>query len=257
MPDIEIGRAALGRLDELSKTGAFGIVYTAPELTLPDVAGPLVVKLFLADSQPASEVERLRRIVTWRVALTPARRRELDSLSAWPVRIVVEGRKVVGIVMPRAPERFFFDNIQQARGRSVKRTAVTIQSLIQDAAKTRGRGIPTPDDDDLVSRLICCARLAQFLRLLHSQGLVYGDLSHGNVLVSAEPAPAAVLFIDCDVAYPMESKHPNRQHGTVLWFSPEESTGALLDERTDIYKLCLAILRILVNGGNVSQMTSS
>ena len=251
---MEISLNKLGTLVELAG-GNYGTVHSAPELTLPDVPGELLVKLFHADTLERGEADRLREVVTWRAALPAKARATLDSVSAWPVRIVMDGRKAVGIVMLRAPSRFFFTFTPRSPNATPRSEPITIQSLFEPAVDARSRGISTPDDDDLLTRLVSCARLALFFRLLHEHGMVYGDLSQGNVLTSNEPGSPAIMVVDCDGAHAASSSRAYQQRGTKTWFSPEEEAKAPLDQLTDVYKLCIAILRILANSSHIFQIT--
>lgn len=251
---LAVAESDLGR-QHLLGTGGYGSVFEVPDLVLPDVPGPLVFKKFTKHPVEPAEATRLKEIIAWRADLPVPRRRVLDGLASWPVRSVVNAnKKVVGVLAPRADDRFYYTFVPGAAGKPPERRPVTLGTLVTAAAKWQLEGIPVPNDDDLVPRLVAVARIARLLTVLHRGGIVYGDLSYENVFVDySTPAPG-VLLIDCDGAYPSGLSTPNRQKGTPLWDSPEEAPAdARLTVQTDLYKLALVMLRVTAYGGKTAQ----
>ena len=103
-------------------------------------------------------------------------------------------------------------------------------------------------DVDKLERLILLGKLIFAIGRLHKHGWVFGDLSLRNAVFALDPP--RVLLLDCDGAAPLSD--PARQQGTTPYWDPPEcpprGTQRLQDERTDVYKLGLAILRCMAPG---------
>jgi hypothetical protein len=243
----------LGTLEEF-RDGGYGVVYRLPDFRLPDVSAALLFKKFKADTLSKGRVESLKLAVEWRAELSPRRRALLDSLAAWTVRLVVDSRRrVIGVIMPEAPDEYFYDFTPGVAGSATKRNPVEISSLIPPAHLAQLQGIPCPDDDDLVPRLLVAARVALFFSFLHDNGIVYGDLSPSNVLVDFRQHPS-IQMIDCDAVHFERVKETSGQNGSPFWQSPEEKALGPLTRKTDVYKLSLLILRIVATRAGAAQI---
>lgn len=94
----------------------------------------------------------------------------------------------------------------------------------------------------LRKRLAVLARLADVLAVLHSRGLVYGDLSAANVLVSEAPARSRVFLIDLDNVRMTDEPAPGAY--TVRYAAPEQpDQGA--SQASDRFSLALLGISIL------------
>ncbi|HET9956018.1 MAG TPA: AAA family ATPase [Polyangiaceae bacterium] len=86
------------------------------------------------------------------------------------------------------------------------------------------------------------AQLADALELVHSEGVVHGDLSPANVIVRDGGQPVLVDFGACFQAHerglPREVAQPSGPvHGTLAYLAPERLDGGPLDARCDLYSL--------------------
>ncbi|MGY5052486.1 hypothetical protein ACWDFR_00140 [Streptomyces sp. 900105755] len=175
----------------------------------------------------------LADLVAFRQALGPSDRSRLDSLAAWPLCRVVEGNRVLGFLMRRAPAEMTW---RTAAG-STK--LIELQYLIrppklawQEVAQ------PTPQQRRALA-LACVEAIGWF----HSAALVIGDISQANVLWSLTPG-IAVHFLDCDGFRRVGRAAVQAQAGTPDWNDPlVPSTEASVD--TDAYKAALVAGRIL------------
>jgi DNA-binding helix-hairpin-helix protein with protein kinase domain len=106
----------------------------------------------------------------------------------------------------------------------------------------------------LQRRLRVLTRLAEALEVLHSRAIVYGDLSFGNVLISADPAYDRILLIDLDNM--RLSSAPGRMLTTPEFAAPElerqfeagPSEPRLIgapDTLTDAHSLAVVIYEVL------------
>jgi hypothetical protein len=98
----------------------------------------------------------------------------------------------------------------------------------------------------LSRRLRLLARCAETLALLHGRGIVYGDVSPGNVLVSASVEHDEVWFVDADNLR-VETSTKDRPLGTPYYTAPEllrELTGNTVS--SDVYSFAVLVYQTLV-----------
>ena len=146
---------------------------------------------------------------------------------AWPVDLIIEGRDVVGVVVPRAGQEYFRPTSAQLVPQSFSHLAL---SSTTPPAKPR---------------LFVIRQLAGALVMLDRHDLVHGDISGSNMLWTLEPAPS-LLLVDCDGVHP--SGFPTHPFCTKYWTDPrlEARTIPRHDARSDWYALALAVYRVLV-----------
>ncbi len=83
------------------------------------------------------------------------------------------------------------------------------------------------------------ADCASGLRAVHQAGWVSRDLKPGNILLDKDLSPR---LIDFGLAVPVGSTPPHEFiAGTPAYMAPEQITGHVLDERTDLYALGAAM----------------
>lgn len=93
-------------------------------------------------------------------------------------------------------------------------------------------------------RILC--QLARTLNQLHSQGMLYGDLSPANIFVSDDPEHAETWLIDCD-NISLES-HSGLTLHTVDYGAPEVVRGeALLSSLTDCWSFAVIAYQLLTH----------
>ncbi|MDO5730482.1 hypothetical protein [Corynebacterium sphenisci] len=176
----------------------------------------------------------LRAMVAFLGKLNDRQRDWLLQRTAWPTRIVVDGGRVTGIIMPLIPEAFFGDF---SVGQNVRRSQKEVQLLLNDPAFIAKRGIALDD----TAKYAFLADVADMLRVLHGAGIVIGDLSARNILFNIGGTPASFL-IDCDSMHMPEGDNPALVQ-TPGWEAPQAETEATT--ANDLYKLGLLVLRLL------------
>lgn len=245
-----VERSQLGPITLLD-SGAVGAVHRLDRHRIPGL-GPLAFKEYLAAPAP-DEVANLYELVRFRRALSRSDRQLLDGCAAWPLEVVVDRGQVCGLLMLLIPDEFF--SRQRVPSGKVVTVTTKAQWLVVDSARAVRDGIRVPDNADLPSRLVLCARLAHVFAILHRAGLTYGDLSLNNVVVSAR-MPPRMMLVDCDAIKTPAATTVQQLH-TLGWRPPERTTGpgAGQDPVTDVYKLGLFILRCLTPGEFASQTT--
>lgn len=236
--EIDIG--LVGQLGPRLGSGGQADVYLAPELTLPDIAGRVVFKRYKGNQVSPNG---LRAIVGVRSRLDDTDRAVLDSLAAWPARVVRDAGAVCGVVMPIIPASFFQERTLPT-GRRV-RDPREVQNLFVDPSVAERVGMPTPN---LSERFTVCRDLAAALAFLHKHGVVFGDLNAKNELFRLHPAPTLML-VDCDAVRIRGSAAVVRQLNAPDWAPPE---GAVLSQATDLYKFALFVVRSLSPGPQAS-----
>jgi len=236
----ELDRSAIGQLGPQLGSGGQAVIYLAPDLRLPDAPGALVFKQYKGNQVTQNG---LRAIVGVRSRLDPAARARLDSMAAWPVRVVREGSRICGVVLPLIPDTFFQERVlptgRQARGPR------EVQNLFVDPALATRLGMPSLTS---AQRFGVCRDLAAALALLHENGVVFGDINAKNELYREHPEPT-VMLVDCDAVRIRGSAAVVKQLSAPDWNPPE---GAVLTQATDLYKLGLFILRVLGPGPQAS-----
>jgi hypothetical protein len=236
----ELARSQLGELGRQLGSGGQATVYLVPGLTLPDVYGSLVFKQYKGDQVSP---HGLRAIVGVRSRLSPEDQRRLDSIAAWPARVVRDAGQICGVVMPLIADSFFQERTLPTGRRSTDPREV--QNLFVDPEVAGRLGMPQLS---MGERMAVCRDLAAALEFLHRHGVVFGDLNAKNELFRVRPEPM-VMFVDCDAVRIRGSAAVVRQLNAPDWNPPE---GAVLTQATDLYKLGLFIIRTLSPGPQAS-----
>ncbi|SCL15067.1 Serine/threonine protein kinase [Micromonospora nigra] len=107
-----------------------------------------------------------------------------------------------------------------------------VMELLEDMVPLRELCDPPQQDEDawylggggLRRRLVLLARCADVLATLHDRGIVYSDVSPGNVLVSSDLGHDEVRLIDADNLQ-TESSTATRRLGTPFYTAPELLRG--------------------------------
>ena len=222
-----ISLAELGPLGRQLGDGAEGAVFE-----LPGTHG-LVFKRY--HGRVTASPEHLRALGTFPQGLLPAERDLLLASAAWPRNPVVDGRRCVGFVMPRVPDRFY---ATLAGGRRIEQQ---FQHIVYPSERLAKVGLVPPTDGQ---RARLCLALAELLELLHRHGLVCGDISYKNGLWSLQGGSPAVYLLDCDSLRRRGSPGGGRGLQSAFWDDGADATGATSAD-SDCYKLGLFVYRAL------------
>lgn len=220
--DVPLGTLALG--DRIGDGGQ-GEVY--------DVRGP--DRLLYKSYREAHKVEggELAALVALRQGLDPDDRDRLDRETAWPLCRVVDGGRVTGFLMHRAPDSMTW---RTSRGE----TRLTELSYLLRAPKAAWQAVAQPSPDERYALLVAVVEL---FRWLHTLGLVIGDVSQANVLWTVRPEPA-VYLLDCDGARIAGRPPVLEQADTPDWHDPQAPPGSATVD-SDRYKAALVVGRVL------------
>ena len=237
-----IKKADLGALTKIAE-GGFGIVYRTSGFRLPGGSQELAYKEFTTE---VAEQQRSARAAVdlWERLDDPTRDR-LGSHSAWPCALVHDRRRVCGLLMPLLGDDYFFRTHGAINGAG-QRKPRTLEWLIATRQQRIAANADVPDIDRL-ERHVLLGKLVYVLGLLHRLEWVYGDLSFKNVVFGL--GPPRVMLVDCDGAAPLADRSRGQSHSP-FWDPPEHQANEALqqDDRSDVYKLGLAILRCLTPG---------
>ena len=132
--------------------------------------------------------------------LDDAQRARLDGCTAWPLRVVEDGGRALGVVMRRLPQAFLQVRVLPGTGRR-KEGPREVQNLFiaPDLARRLGMPAPTPRQ-----RLQICRDLAAAVHAVHKLDLVVGDVNARNAVFRLTEKPH-VMLIDCDAVRKMGS----------------------------------------------------
>jgi hypothetical protein len=220
--DVPLGSLTLGtRVGD----GGQGEVY--------DVDGPgrLLYKSY-REPQKVDGAE-LAALVTLRQGLVPADRDRLDRETAWPLCRVVNGGRVTGFLMYRAPDSMTW---RTSRGEA----RLTELSYLLRAPKAAWQAVPQPSPAERYALTVAVVELFQWL---HALGLVVGDVSQANVLWAVRPGPAPYL-LDCDGVRLVGRPPVLEQADTPDWHDPLAAPGVVTVD-SDRYKVALVVGRVL------------
>lgn len=239
-----IERSQLGQLEYIAEGGQ-GRVYRCLTLQLPDVHHRLAYKEFKAGQLASGGLEA---IVGVRSRMSAPDRDLLDSHAAWPIRLVRDQGRVVGLLMPLIPDSFV--QVGRSITGSAMRKEREIQFLFLAANRCAKLGFPLVN---LHQRLHLCEELARVFALLHANNVVFGDFNAKNALFSVGPgrADAGIMLVDCDAVRVRGTMSAVPQLNTPDW-EPPAAEQTQLTSYTDVYKYALFVLRCLSPGTNAS-----
>ncbi|MTD54792.1 hypothetical protein [Amycolatopsis pithecellobii] len=250
-----IRKKDLGTLEFIAK-GAVGNVYRLPNFTIPGCP-PLAYKE-VRDIAPGEfsarnrqeALDAMAKTVAFRAGLSQADRGDLDEYTTWPIEMVEDNGAPCGMVMPLIPPDFFVRS--SPRAGNPRDLVVDLSWLCAKESQAQNEGIDRSGYRDLLVRIALLAQLVYAVGRLHRHGIVYGDLSLKNAALAVNPP--RVKLLDCDAA--AELSDPARvQLHSPAFTPPENASGAqkVQDDRTDIYKLALCVIRGLQQGRGVTQ----
>lgn len=164
----------------------------------------------------------------------------------WPVHIVGPGNAVEGYVMPLMPDRFRLE-IHTPYGRELQEA--TLEFALE----------PDPGKTFFPVRVLSAAERVQLVRLigvfletLHSNDLIYGDLSLKNMRYATDPIELLVMDMDGvhRISTPVIAEKDLAN--TPDWNDPYRSSELPLGFDLDRYKYALLVYRLIVVS-NVSE----
>lgn len=235
-----ISKDALGPLIQIGKGGE-GVVYRAPEFRFGDGSQAYVYKEYKNRQINATALDR---IVDAPKSIGARRQAVVMLRSVWPVAVVMyDDHHLAGVLMPLIPDRFFHQATLRTRTKLLDRQ---VQHLMVAADKNRAIGI---SHADRAFRLRICRDIAYVFGLLHGGKIVFGDVNARNILYSLEPTPQ-VCLLDCDGVRVQGQAPVTQQLHSPDWEPPDDR--GTQNVSTDLYKLGLMFLRILVPGDGSS-----
>jgi hypothetical protein len=243
--DDVIQTADLGRLDFIAEGGQ-GKVYRASELSLPDCPGGLAYKQYKPGQVTAAGLEA---IVSMRSRLSGPERLHLDSITAWPSRVVKDGGQMTGILMPLIPEDFVHTGVSPRTGIELRKER-EIQYLFIPPERCTSLGFPLVN---LFQRYAICRELAAALAFLAERRVIFGDINAKNALFRVGPDRASghIMLVDCDAVRVKGTSGAVPQLNAPDWEPPATEQVSLTHE-TDVFKFGLFVLRCLSPGPNAS-----
>ena len=97
----------------------------------------------------------------------------------------------------------------------------------------------------IVEKLIILEEVCDALRCAHEAGIIHRDIKPANIML--EDATGAVKILDFGIAHAGETGLTNAGEmvGTLNYMAPEQISGAMVDQRTDIYAVGVLAYELL------------
>lgn len=213
MEESQLGRLTLLQADEATR------VYQT-DFLLPGLASPAVYKKFAGNL--FARARAVTAVADFRAMLCEEDRKYLDECARWPHALVCDQGRVLGFLLPALSTEFTIDTSRSPR---------SLHLLATEA-------VSVPD------RCTLLGSLCEAVGFLHEHGWVFGNLSASTVAFSADSRQA--MLLDCDGTASLTDAGRIQAHASG-WAPPEAQ--APQDERTDVYKLGLAIVAVLGPAG--------
>lgn len=248
-PVKKAGVVSIEQLPSLNKnlemgSGRFGVLYSDPR-------DPLRCIKKLKTPLRGLEAEKLNRLVDLARWARPSDVHHLLTRFAWPIETFGNGREIDAYTMPKAPQSCYFDMTIVSRladrsrpgaiteSKRDRREPLQLKYLIDDSW-WQGRQVssrkPEVDEEQRIDIAIDCC---DSLLVLHSHGLVYGDISANNIVARRETF-AGAFFFDADSISSVEFR------AAESLVSPGWETPAGLDPLAiDRSRCALVVLRLL------------
>jgi len=178
-----------------------------------------------------------------------------EKVFCWPTDVIDDG-KVVGLVMPTYPSKYFFQfdgRPMGANGRVQKLKGQEKNGIWYVNPFNRFGRVNESEIGDWHNYFGICLMLARGVRRLHFAGLAHSDLSHNNVL--CDPATSSAVIIDID-GLVVPDKYPSDVYGTKSYIAPEVMETIALPfgdpmkkmprQETDLHSLAVLIYKYLL-----------
>lgn len=268
-------------LEKIGKGGQAAIYRVPPGALDSRIQKPVVIKKYSKKTLQENESAigpYINMLIDNRRSAPADIRRTIDQHTIWPRVVIYENGVACGFAMNLIPDKFFA-HYMDVTG---EETADSNFDFILNDDRTRhDLGLPVLN---AVGRAKITYDLLLTISKLHSYDFVVGDISPNNILVYVDPDEQKhnrVLFIDSDSFRKANHTHPLKQPHTKNWFPPEawaarqqrisleRSNGDpnqimrfrimefIQNTQTDIYKICLAILRLYHTGDQRTSISES
>jgi serine/threonine protein kinase len=262
--------------------GGQAVVYKAPPGALhTKIQEPVAIKKYskkmLAGNEAAIETY-LKVLIENRLVAPVDVRRTIDQYTIWPRVIIYENREACGFAMNFIPDKFFAHYMDVAGEETADSN---FDFILNDDNTRKGLGLPIINAS---GRAKITYDLLLIVSQLQKYNFVIGDISPNNILVYVDSTAQKhnrVLFIDSDSFRKANHTHPLKQPHTPNWFPPEAWSARqkrielernngdsnkimnyramefIQNTQTDIYKICLAILRLYHAGEQRTSISES
>ena len=230
---------SLFKIEKELAEGSYGNVFSVSNVSGLPSNGSYVYKEYKSYARP--NATKLSSFVDFYYNLTPSAKEYLDTICSWPHEVVQDKGTVSGFLMPRIPRKFNC-NINFSGG--TKNVEAKFEHLLIPDSLLKRRHIPLTSK----KRYKLLRAIVKELDFFHEHKICIGDFSHSNILFSLNDCK--VFFLDCD-SFSIKGSTVFPQTETGNWGVaeqyPDEELGT---NKSDIYKLGLLALRLLMNSDN-------
>ena len=216
-------------------------VASGGQATIYDVGRPgQLLKMYLDPS--LVDRDALFESTQWWANLPDVDKQFAQSRLAWPQELAQPsdglGPSDIAFHMPRAPQ----DAFRTPPGLT-RRFALSTDNLMCTPRPATSQWMPTATS---IARLQAARNFVETMVWLQSKNVVFGDISHNNVLWC--PTTDSVFFVDCDQARFEGKSSPSPQGSTPGYKDPNPLPGpgpGQSTRDTDNFKIALWIIRVL------------
>jgi len=242
--------------------GNQGVVYKA-EIPIAGVKNKILcaVKIYnpeiLEENESAVE-EYIKRLVNYRTNAPKPLREIISRYTTWPLNIICDRNRFKGFTMNLIPNVFF---VNRRNDEEIDPFDSKFDFILQNDKILSSYGIPPID---CRGRLKITYELLSIASKIHECNFVIGDLSSQNTLVYIDGQNQlcnSILLIDIDSIRKTTTINPLKQLHSPTFWPPEcprdNDFGFIQNTKTDVYKVCLMILRLYHDGMQRSAVTKS
>ena len=155
---------------------------------------PAMLKRYHEQTLEELDEDALGRLVVWPQALPAHQREFLLARTAWPLGLVLEQQKTIGVLLPRAAPRF----LELRHGDLQPRHATVQPRHATRMTRQVERACPPYRYFEAPQKLARLGELMVLMQFLHGMDVVISDLQDKNVLVTDPESVPGVLLLDCD-----------------------------------------------------------
>jgi hypothetical protein len=181
-----------------------------------------------------SENDRIDRLIRLPQGMNATDRAVVDGAISWPVARVVAGTTTVGVLIPKAPARFYATVLGVHAPLKIDLLAKSRPDYFREM------GLPVPS---LTQRIDTCLGLATVGSVFERHGLVYADWAYQNALWSMSTFDVYVIDTD-ECSFGARTQHICSPGFEDSLTDPSEGHTAP-DAGTDRYRLAVLIARCL------------
>ena len=264
--------AEITKYDEPIGNGKQAFIYKAMIVDSDDEQKFVAIKKYKPEIIKGRELaieQHLKRLINFKKRLEDKTiHHVINNYTAWPLEVIYENNKACGFTMSLIQDKFYVGD---------KKIESSFDFILNDDETRQRLGLPIINS---IGRKKIADDLLYIISSMHECNtcqFIYGDLSAGNILVYIDAENQrnnSVVLLESDSFRKATEIHPLMQAHSPDWYPPEctlaqnkrielekrnsdindiinyKVTEFIQSTRTDVYKVCLAILRLYHKGAS-------